>query len=139
MTLHWHHKSNLRWVPKWLEGAPQPEHDLRSAGWGRRLAQPRDLHVEGLDMKTQTHSSHTCVLSETCSSLLQSSKHPHGEHGKLLPARDVEGDAMNQLNSSLPSGLHMLCGHLTPLFPLHHVTGELYSLPDFRQGSLRYS
>lgn len=70
MILQWRHKSNHRWVPKRLDGAPQLENDLRSAEWLRRLAQPVELHVGGLDVKTQTNSSHTCLLSETCSSLL---------------------------------------------------------------------
>lgn len=38
-------------------------------GWPSRVG----LHVEGLDVKTQTNSSHAFVLTETSSSLLQSS------------------------------------------------------------------
>lgn len=41
MILPLRHKNNHRGVLKRLEEAPQPENDLRSAEWLRRLAQPR--------------------------------------------------------------------------------------------------
>lgn len=69
MILQSHHENNHRWVLKWPEGAPQPENNLRSAGCCEGRPSRVDLCVDELDVKTQTNSSHTFVLTETFSSL----------------------------------------------------------------------